>query len=428
MDRKMPRKVCNTWLERIFWQNAALGDVLQCIAEGSDVKERSKDGKTPLHMAAIWGRVEVVQALLDAGACVRLLDNQGFSPLYHAVNRGEVKMVRALLKAGSDADIRCGGRKLAPLYVAAKRGDDEVVQMLLDAGAETEVRQTMKSMTPLHFAAAWGNVGSIRALLEAGADAGARDARGMIPQAYAPVSAQGLLEVGSDDRPRTMQRDIENQNIMLYWDDAPPPEVSAVVEKWRKAFPAWNVALFDEKAACHFLLARFGGEIARIFRRCRLHAMRSDFFRVFWAMSEGGIYSDVAFVPRRDPLFFNPAKDITVITEETPSTLLNGLFYSKKNSKELKLVAYEMIQAISQERIPNIELATGPAAWSRALGQRETTTMAILRADIRLHIERSGYTKQMRPEETHWNKMQKRMSIYQKDNSNAMRPAEMTSP
>ena len=134
MDRKMPRNVCNTWLERIFWQNAALGDVLQCIAEGSDVKERSKDDKTPLHMAAIWGRVEIVQALLDAGACVRLLDNQGFSPLYHAVNRGEVKMVRALLKAGSDADIRCGDRKLAPLYDAAKRGDDEVVQMLLDAG------------------------------------------------------------------------------------------------------------------------------------------------------------------------------------------------------------------------------------------------------------------------------------------------------
>ena len=53
-------------------------------------------------------------------------------------------------------------------------------------------------------------------------------------------------------------------------------------------------------------------------------------------MSEGGIYSDVAFVPRRDPLFFNPAMDITVITEEIPSTLLNGLFYSKKNSKELK--------------------------------------------------------------------------------------------
>lgn len=220
----------------------------------------------------------------------------------------------------------------------------------------------------------------------------------------------------TDPGERTLEEPDVNRNVMLYWDDADPfpADIIAVSEAWRQFCPAWNVTLFGMDAAYRLLRENFGGDVARLFLSCALPTMRADFFRVFWGISEGGIYSDVTFVPTREPLFFDPGKDLTVARRSDRGTFLNGFFATKKNCKELKLVAYEIIKAVSKREIPCILHATGPGAWMRALSPHETSTMAILEWEKLLgdFIKFSRYRSSVHSTPSHWKWLQLSTKIY----------------
>ena len=206
-----------------------------------------------------------------------------------------------------------------------------------------------------------------------------------------------------------------SSNVMLYWDDnAPTQDILDVVEKWRCFCPNSNVVLFDKETASRYLIDVYGQDILRLFLTCAVPAMRSDFFRVFWAISKGGIYSDVRFVPLRDPLLFDSGKDLTV-GRRPDGLIVNNFFSCKKDCKELKLIAFEIMKAISQKEIQHVSYASGPRLWTRILPNTETDTMAIAnwRNDTReKFIEYSNYKSCTRHTHMHWTKVQRRMSIY----------------
>ena len=54
-------------------------------------------GETPLHSAAFWGRYEIAQLLINAGADVNAQDDQGSTPLHEAARLGRVKLAQLLL-------------------------------------------------------------------------------------------------------------------------------------------------------------------------------------------------------------------------------------------------------------------------------------------------------------------------------------------
>ena len=217
--------------------------------------------------------------------------------------------------------------------------------------------------------------------------------------------------------PQISQENEANRNIMLYWDDANPfpPDVVKVSETWRNFCPGWNVTLFGKETALRFLRDNFGGDIARLFLTCAIPAMRADFFRVFWAISEGGIYSDLAFAPIREPLFFDAEKNLTVVKRPGGEVIRNGIFFSKKNCDELKLIAYEIMVAVGKKEIPCIWQATGPGAWTKTLQLSETSTVAILDwKDLYGNfIKYSKYSSLTWSTDKHWKYLQRIMSIYQ---------------
>jgi ankyrin repeat protein len=78
------------------------------MAAGADLKERDPDGLSLLHMAVLAYHPEAAQALIDAGVSLNNADKHGYTALLYAstVDYGDDRMVRLLLRAGANPKLR----------------------------------------------------------------------------------------------------------------------------------------------------------------------------------------------------------------------------------------------------------------------------------------------------------------------------------
>ncbi|XP_014560340.1 hypothetical protein COCVIDRAFT_89408 [Bipolaris victoriae FI3] len=107
--------------------------------EGADPNQRDYTGRTPLHLAVTTSTLEIVQALIDAGARLvsRLFD--GKTALHLAAMRGETEMARALLtrsEANEEKEAEKGTLKQSQQQVP-KEGSN-VVSTGLEEGNDTD--------------------------------------------------------------------------------------------------------------------------------------------------------------------------------------------------------------------------------------------------------------------------------------------------
>jgi ankyrin repeat protein len=119
------------------------GDVLRLLKENPKlVHERSHDGWTPLHLAAFFGRLEIVKMLLDSGAPMLAVSNNNESNL--AINAAAAgrrnDVVRLLVERGCPPDARASDQGYTALHLAANNGNVELVDFLLRAGADRTLK------------------------------------------------------------------------------------------------------------------------------------------------------------------------------------------------------------------------------------------------------------------------------------------------
>jgi hemoglobin-like flavoprotein len=92
-------------LTKEFLEAAKAGktpDIERLMSDGLSVNATDNDGNTALHFAAEEGNLEVVNALLAAGADPTLqvkLGEWGYTPLHHAARKGHKEIAEALVKA-----------------------------------------------------------------------------------------------------------------------------------------------------------------------------------------------------------------------------------------------------------------------------------------------------------------------------------------
>lgn len=158
-----------------FFRRHVLEIMAALLDAGADPNLADMYGNTPLIRAsgaAVVGHAEAVPLLLAAGADPNGMPGEQ-TPLYAAAF-GKPATVEVLLAAGADP---CASTKaaywkasgLTPLHLAAVGGLEEVVRLLVGAAKDVDVR-TAEGLTPLHFAAVGGDPSRARILLEAGAD------------------------------------------------------------------------------------------------------------------------------------------------------------------------------------------------------------------------------------------------------------------
>jgi len=133
----------------------------------------TRDHRTPLYTAVNQGQVAAVDALVAAGADLKVQDRIGQTPL-HAVCELEApaevvsNIVMRLLQAGADQEARDQFRG-TPLHAAANAGKPVMAALLLEAGARANPIGPM-NCTPLQLAVQRGRRDVVELLLRRNPD------------------------------------------------------------------------------------------------------------------------------------------------------------------------------------------------------------------------------------------------------------------
>ncbi|MBI4266338.1 MAG: ankyrin repeat domain-containing protein [Acidobacteria bacterium] len=132
-------------------QASRVGDtaVMEALLDaGASVLTRHTEGETPLMATARAGSVPAVRLLLSRGADVNAADGfQRQTALMWAADEGHLDVIRALLEAGAAPDLKAHVNQLdrehadhpsggfTALMFATRNGHEEAVRMLMEAGA-----------------------------------------------------------------------------------------------------------------------------------------------------------------------------------------------------------------------------------------------------------------------------------------------------
>jgi len=187
------------------------------------------------------------------------------------------------------------------------------------------------------------------------------------------------------------------RTIVQFWDDMDqlPADVRECIESWeRLGEQGFKVLLFDNDRARDFVARRLGRRYESAYVKCYHPAMRSDYFRLCYILTEGGCYLDADDVYhgsavdhlfndgrlRIQPLCYDILTDQMVppsVFTESGANASTWIFYFNNNPliavnghpivRRALAEATEALERPTADELPEIQSTTGPGNLTKSI-------------------------------------------------------------
>lgn len=147
-ENKTPIDLADALTRPVFTGEYRKDDLLESARSGPEermlellttlnVNCHASDGRrsTPLHLAAGYNRLGIVQVLIQHGADVHAKDKGGLVPLHNACSYGHFEVTDVLIRKGANVNAT-DLWAFTPLHEAASKNRVEVCSLLLSEGAD----------------------------------------------------------------------------------------------------------------------------------------------------------------------------------------------------------------------------------------------------------------------------------------------------
>ncbi len=114
-----------------------------------NIKARNEIEETPLHVASVLGRFEIVKWLTENGADISQAETDGDTPIALASYSGNVEVINWFFELGANVNVR-NNENGTPLHNAFTNANIEAISYLLSKGALINA-QNNEGKTPLHL-------------------------------------------------------------------------------------------------------------------------------------------------------------------------------------------------------------------------------------------------------------------------------------
>lgn len=170
-----------------------LKEVRRLLAlNNADANYVNSQSWTPLLHASYYGKEEIVEELVHAGANIDFQLPSGWTSLYLAAQNGHRRIVEFLCLRRADVNKPCT-QGFAPLHAAARNGHSDCIESLVAFDADIERLSNIRS-TPLMAAVYLNHPGAVSCFLRLNADTSKFSVHGYNVSDTANVEIQNILE------------------------------------------------------------------------------------------------------------------------------------------------------------------------------------------------------------------------------------------
>ena len=167
--------------------------VRKLIQHQEQLNVTDQEGRTYLHLAAYFDKVEICDLLIKAGLKVDSRDEHFLTPLHSACFNNSLNAVKLLIDRGADLGSR-DRAWLTPLHVCAATNSRSCLFYLIKSFACLEITD-LNGATALHYAAANGFMKITAAMLSAGANPKLQDKNGRTCLHYAVLQDPQIVQL-----------------------------------------------------------------------------------------------------------------------------------------------------------------------------------------------------------------------------------------